>query len=486
MLSIENLLIDGRKEPLDASLRPSFSWRYSDNSNSIPASYRLLVKESGITLWDSGEKEAKRNFGILYRGKKLQYRKEYQVILVVKTKDNECVSFSTHFETRIGKDQWLGTWIGVPDAWNGGALSIRKELDSFQGKNVKKARCYVAGIGYHEFYVNGHKIGDALLEPGVTDYDQKVLYRTYDITKELCLDKNVLGFLLGYGWYGNRKLRMQLYVDFTDGSTYEAHSYSNYNWWFAPSPIIRNSIYSGESYDARIEDEYPGGFSSPDLTGGYNHHWFGGIHSQQNMGELVPEEMNPIRALGEYPGERIHTFNPNHFVYDIKQNIAGFYDGHIRKRRFHFFFHLEDRARRTDAQKLTDALAGRKVLHRALSGLCLHNPLFVHHSGIRFVRREPVVSAVYAYAQVISLFPDKGLDPERGLPVDLSAVQDVSLLVHDQGAAVGDQCAVKIVSAHDRVDPRRTSGRYDHKMDPAFNDLVDPLSGPWRHAVRRI
>lgn len=333
MLSIENLLIDGRKEPLDASLRPSFSWRYSDNSNSIPASYHLLVKESGITLWDSGEKEAKRNFGILYRGKKLQYRKEYQVILVVKTKDNECVSFSTHFETRIGKDQWLGTWIGVPDAWNGGALSIRKELDSFQGKNVKKARCYVAGIGYHEFYVNGHKIGDALLEPGVTDYDQKVLYRTYDITKELCLDKNVLGFLLGYGWYGNRKLRMQLYVDFTDGSTYEAHSYSNYNWWFAPSPIIRNSIYSGESYDARIEDEYPGGFSSPDLTGGYNHHWFGGIHSQQNMGELVPEEMNPIRALGEYPGERIHTFNPNHFVYDIKQNIAGFCRIQVRGKR---------------------------------------------------------------------------------------------------------------------------------------------------------
>ena len=51
------------------------------------------------------------------------------------------------------------------------------------------------------------------------------------------------------------------------------------------------------------------------------------------MGELVPEEMNPIRALGEYPGERIHTFNPNHFVYDIKQNIAGFCRIQVRGKR---------------------------------------------------------------------------------------------------------------------------------------------------------
>ena len=333
MLSIESLLVDGRKEPMDASLRPSFSWRYNDNSTSLPDSYRLLVKGSGITLWDSGEKKAKQNFAIVYHGKALQYRSEYQATLIIKTKDHECVSFSTRFETRIGKDQWLGTWIGVPCAWNGGALSIRKELDSFQGKTIKKARCYVAGIGYHELYVNGHKIGDALLEPGVTDYDKKVLYRTYDITKELNLDKNVLGFLLGYGWYGNRKLRMQLYVDFTDGSTYEAHSYSNYNWWFAPSPITRNSIYSGETYDARVEDEYPGGFSSPALVGEYNHHWFGGIHTQQNMGELVPEEINPIRVLGTYPGERIYTFGPNDAVYDVQQNIAGFCRIEVRGKR---------------------------------------------------------------------------------------------------------------------------------------------------------
>lgn len=328
MLTIENIKVDHRLEPIDASINPVFSWLTQEGTGEA-ITYRLLVASSMEALdgdegdcWDSGEQALFRNFEIAYEGKPLSFRTVYFVKLTLKTAEGEKVSSITHFETRIADSDWLGTWIGVPDSWNGGALSIRRALDPFD-KKVKKARAYIAGIGYHEFYVNGKKISDAVLNPGVTDYDQTVLFCTYDITDELNGKGDVVGILLGYGWYGNRKLKAQFYIDFEDGTTYEAHSFSNYGWWFAKSPITSNSIYSGETYDSRIEDEYPGGFSSQKLEGGYNSHWFGGIHSQQKMGRLVPQEMNPIRVLGTYKGEVIKSFSEHDSVYDIKQNIAG-------------------------------------------------------------------------------------------------------------------------------------------------------------------
>lgn len=328
MLSITNVKVDHRQEPIDASLKPVFSWVIQEGAGEA-FTYRILVASSLELLdeeigeyWDSGTKKVTRSFEIAYEGKALSSRTEYFVKLILISTSGETASFLTHFETRILDNEWLGTWIGVPDSWNGGALSIRRALDPFE-KKVKKARAYIAGIGYHEFYVNGKKVSDAVLNPGVTDYDKRVLFSTYDITSLLNGKGDVVGILLGYGWYGNRKLKAEFYIEFTDGSVYEAHSFSNYGWWFAKSPIITNSIYSGETYDARIEDEYPGGFSSQSLSGNYNYHWFGGIHSQQHMGTLVPQEMNPIRVLGEYEGSLIKKFSDTDLVYDIKQNIAG-------------------------------------------------------------------------------------------------------------------------------------------------------------------
>jgi alpha-L-rhamnosidase len=49
-------------------------------------------------------------------------------------------------------------------------------------KPVRQARVYVAGVGYHELELNGQRVGDNVLDPATTDYEERVLYTTHDVT----------------------------------------------------------------------------------------------------------------------------------------------------------------------------------------------------------------------------------------------------------------------------------------------------------------
>ncbi len=324
MIAISKIYVDRRERPLDASFKPEISFAFEEGSTGKVKSFHYSISDGASFRFVSKEIAFKREFGIFYSGKPLDSRTEYFLEIVLKLSDGSEVSSSTSFMTRLKKEDWKGTWIGGPQTWNGGALSIRKEIDSFGDKKIKRAIAYLAGIGYSELYLNGKKLGDEVLGPGVTCYDKHILYRTYEVTDKMTGKGDVFGILLGYGWYGKRVANFQLYVTFEDGSETEVHSYSNYRWWFASSPIVANSIYSGESYDARKEDDYPGGFASGKLEGNYNHSWFGSVHTEQTHGELVPQEIDPIRVLGEYPGVALKTFSGKNIVFDVKQNLAGY------------------------------------------------------------------------------------------------------------------------------------------------------------------
>ena len=63
------------------------------------------------------------------------------------------------------------------------------------------ARLYVTALGLYEARLNGHRVGDAFLAPGWTDYGQRVLYQAYDVTSLLATGENVLGAIIADGWY---------------------------------------------------------------------------------------------------------------------------------------------------------------------------------------------------------------------------------------------------------------------------------------------
>src|SRR5205085_10235843 len=129
---------------------------------------------------------------------------------------------------------WHGRCIGrTEDHAQKPAPLLRKEC-TVHGK-VKRARVYVCGLGYHEVRLNGAKVGDHFLDPGYTRYDRRALYVTHDVTRELNQGANVVGAILGTGWYNTHtravwyfdkapwrsapKLLMELRIEYADGRT---------------------------------------------------------------------------------------------------------------------------------------------------------------------------------------------------------------------------------------------------------------------------
>lgn len=145
------------------------------------------------------------------------------------------------------------------------------------------ATLFVAGIGYHHVYLNGEKVGDHELDPGWTNYTKRVWYSTYDVTHLLESDEenletnddsnddltnNVIAVMLGNGWWScgpspgtgldycthdPPQLILQLHVNG------EPVLISDETWLTsADSPILYNSLYNGEIYDARVAHRMKG------------------------------------------------------------------------------------------------------------------------------------------------------------------------------------------------------------------------------------
>ena len=49
---------------------------------------------------------------------------------------------------------------------------------------IKSARLYATALGAYEMFLNGKRVGDQVLAPGWTDYRERVIYQTYDVTEQ--------------------------------------------------------------------------------------------------------------------------------------------------------------------------------------------------------------------------------------------------------------------------------------------------------------
>jgi len=160
---------------------------------------------------------------------------------------------------------WKGAWISdTRDVDRKPAPYFRKEFEA--KKKIKKAQAYIAVGGLYELYVNGKRVGDHRLDPNYTRFDRRNLYLTHDIT-DLLGKNNAVGVLLGNGWYNHQstavwffheavwrarpKFCMDIRITYEDG-TVETIS-TDRDWKTSLSPVVFNSIYTAEHYDARLE-----------------------------------------------------------------------------------------------------------------------------------------------------------------------------------------------------------------------------------------
>ncbi len=196
---------------------------------------------------------------------------------------------------------------------------------------LARAIVSVCGLGQYALSVNGRRPTDSVLHPGWTDYRKTVLYDTYDVTSLLAQGPNVLGVMLGNGFFnvekypgrytkfvgrfGRPKLILQLRLLFTDGT--ERYILSDEQWRTHTGPIVLSSVYGGEDCDARrgpVDWDRPG-FEAD--------HWARVTPVSGPGGRLCAQNVPPIRVMRTLAPVAITRPKPGVWVYDLGENFSG-------------------------------------------------------------------------------------------------------------------------------------------------------------------
>jgi alpha-L-rhamnosidase len=312
---------------------PQFSWRiHSARRGLNQSACRVIVAASPEALlrghdilWDSGKVVTHRSAGILYAGPGLESRKRYywQARAWGSEPEQEAVSEPAFFEMGLlNPSDWEALWIGCPASWSGRVLCFRRAF-SPEGR-VQRARAYISGLGYYVLYINGRRVGDHVLDPGVSDYSKRILYATYDIAGFL-QERNAIGVMVGPGWYGVPKLRLQAEITYEDNHIQiVATGWDPWqNWLVNPGATIRSSIFDGELYDAR--EERPG-WASPEaqLEGKErSEQWINAVVTDAPGSKMVCQPQEPIKVVETLRPTLIRQPAEGVYTLDAGRNLAG-------------------------------------------------------------------------------------------------------------------------------------------------------------------
>lgn len=79
---------------------------------------------------------------------------------------------------------------------------FRRRLVLPEGAAAKRARLYITAHGIYEAHINGFRIGDQLLAPGWTSYQERLAYQTYEIEPQLLAgQENQIDVDVAEGWF---------------------------------------------------------------------------------------------------------------------------------------------------------------------------------------------------------------------------------------------------------------------------------------------
>lgn len=243
------------------------------------------------------------------------------------------------------KDYFKEKWNPV-DTLSAKSIILRKEFSS-EGKRVTDAVVYVSGMGHYEMRINGKKVGDSEFAPLWSEYSKTVYYNTYDVTDLIQSGGNAISVTLGNGFFnvqrgarysklmtsfGAPQMTMRLTVNYSDGSSRTI--VSDGSWKYSFSPVTFNSIYGGESFDARLVQN---GF---DRAGFDDSTWKNAVVVEGAEGKLVPQTAQPVKIMERFgiqswkylPADSVasasaktkRTVSPHTFIADMGQNLAGF------------------------------------------------------------------------------------------------------------------------------------------------------------------
>ncbi len=328
---------------LDVS-SPRFSWIIESpgQRGTRQSAYQIILSENKEDAgndqggyWNTGKVNSDQSVNIKYDGPPLKSETNYYWrVLVWTNKSQQPVSseVNSFYIGLLDAGEWKAGWITNGDSTVAAPL-FRTEFNV--EKEVRSAYTYVTGMGYYEFYLNGSRIGDHVLDPGMTDFRKRVLYSTYDVRDQIRQGDNAIGLMLGngafrlkrpeerYAWHdpgpikGTPRGILQLRINYTDGTSELITS--NNNWKTSSGPITFNNVFGGEDYDARLEQE---GWSK---AGFNDREWQNAkvvaledlIMDAQVMPAIkVTQTITPVKQV---------SLNKGLFLYDMGQNFPGWW-----------------------------------------------------------------------------------------------------------------------------------------------------------------
>lgn len=275
----EDLRCEHLVNPLGINtLSPRFSWKNVGGQTAyeiyVGTDSSAVAKGKKADLWKSGRVKSSASTLVEYAGKPLAPRTQgwWKVRVWDSNGDASAWSRTARFGVGIVNDAdepIRGEYIGMPEGYGDMRSPILRGNLHINDRNGR-VMAHVNSLGYHELYVNGCKVGDRVLAPGVSQLDRRSLIVTYDITDMVGVGDNDIVVHLGQGWYKPTTFKaeyngpvVKVEIDRVNGQGHEPLLVSDASWRAA----------SGGRYD----------------TGSWNALNFGGEHVD---GRLEPSDMS--------------------------------------------------------------------------------------------------------------------------------------------------------------------------------------------------
>ena len=212
-----------------------------------------------------------------------------------------------------------------------GALMIAPVVDAGQGtagtfvgtvwdlaEVPQSAMLRVSALGLYRAFINGVRVGEDLLTPGWTCYDDRIAFQAYDVSGLLKAGRNRIEIWLGDGWYRSQLLwaanpifncwgdRVAAIAEIeAEGGVLLA---TDETWQSGFTPVTANGIYYGEDYDARIVSQAEAGVEAVDF----------------DKALLVPHEADPVREMTPFSPVDQWQDGEGRLLYDFGQNAGAY------------------------------------------------------------------------------------------------------------------------------------------------------------------
>lgn len=266
-----NLRTEYLKEPLGLGIdKPRFYWNCEGGEKQT--AYQIVAKCGNETVWDSGKVASSSMAHIRYEGTQLHSRDRIVwTVTLWDENDSSGEPAESWFELGLLEEtDWTANWITGNYRPN---KAYRQSVDCFRKvfripKTVAKARLYASARGLYDIHINGMRIEDFILAPGMTDYRKRIQYQTYDVT-ELMRQENKVELRLADGWYRGSSAAYgvtnvygvqtsviaQLEITYTDGTHSTVRTDDTWRW-SNDGPLRFADLKDGEVYNALMTPSY--------------------------------------------------------------------------------------------------------------------------------------------------------------------------------------------------------------------------------------